>query len=87
MPLLPVCRYLTGLMAPFNEKAEDLMQRLSEKADGKTEVGMLNMFCRVTLDVISKVLRKNRFRFSVTNNIAQILANGFFQSEQPIPGL
>ncbi|XP_073466673.1 cholesterol 24-hydroxylase-like isoform X3 [Aquarana catesbeiana] len=47
--------YLTGLMAPFNEKAEDLMQRLSEMADGKTEVGMLNMFCRVTLDVISKV--------------------------------
>ncbi|XP_073465775.1 cholesterol 24-hydroxylase-like [Aquarana catesbeiana] len=47
--------YLIGLMAPFNEKAEDLVERLAEKADGKTEIGMHDMLCRVTLDVISKV--------------------------------
>ncbi|XP_040189249.1 cholesterol 24-hydroxylase-like isoform X2 [Rana temporaria] len=47
--------YLIGMMAPFNEKAEDLVERLAEKADGKTEIGMHDMLCRVTLDVISKV--------------------------------
>ncbi|XP_072284118.1 cholesterol 24-hydroxylase-like [Pyxicephalus adspersus] len=47
--------YLTGLMGPFNEKAEYLMEKLLEKADGKTEVGMHDLLCRVTLDVISKV--------------------------------
>ncbi|XP_018421747.1 PREDICTED: cholesterol 24-hydroxylase-like [Nanorana parkeri] len=47
--------YLIGLMAPFNEKAEDLVEKLAEKANGKSEVGMHDMLCRVTLDVISKV--------------------------------
>lgn len=46
-------------MAPFNEKAEDLVERLAEKADGKTEIGMHDMLCRVTLDVISKVHKIN----------------------------
>ncbi|NP_001079780.1 cytochrome P450 family 46 subfamily A member 1, gene 2 L homeolog [Xenopus laevis] len=47
--------YLMGLMDPFNEKAEVLMERLSEKSDTKCEVNMLDMFCKVTLDVIGKV--------------------------------
>ncbi|KAM5129025.1 cholesterol 24-hydroxylase-like [Mantella aurantiaca] len=47
--------YLIGLMETFNEKAEDLVERLAENADGKTEVGMHDMLCRITLDVISKV--------------------------------
>lgn len=47
--------YLIGMMAPFNEKAEDLVEKLGEKADGNTEVGMHDLLCRVTLDVISKV--------------------------------
>ncbi|XP_072284111.1 cholesterol 24-hydroxylase-like isoform X2 [Pyxicephalus adspersus] len=48
-------KYLIGMMGPFNEKAEDLMEKLAEKADGQTKVGMHDLLCRVTLDVISKV--------------------------------
>ncbi|XP_068110467.1 cholesterol 24-hydroxylase-like isoform X2 [Hyperolius riggenbachi] len=47
--------YLIGMMGTFNEKAEELVERLAEKADGKTQVGMHDMLSRVTLDVISKV--------------------------------
>ncbi|XP_075700165.1 cholesterol 24-hydroxylase-like [Rhinoderma darwinii] len=47
--------YLIGSMGPFNEKAEDLMEKLAQKADGKSEVVMHNLFSRVTLDIIAKV--------------------------------
>ncbi|XP_065696025.1 cholesterol 24-hydroxylase [Patagioenas fasciata] len=47
--------YLIGLMETFNEKAEELMTKLEEKADGKTEFSMLTMMSRVTMDIIAKV--------------------------------
>ncbi|NWV43453.1 CP46A hydroxylase, partial [Grantiella picta] len=47
--------YLVGLMETFNEKAEELMEKLEEKADGKTEFSMLSMMGRVTMDIIGKV--------------------------------
>ncbi|NXQ47573.1 CP46A hydroxylase, partial [Catharus fuscescens] len=47
--------YLIGLMETFNEKAEELMEKLQEKADGKTEFSMLSMMSRVTMDIIGKV--------------------------------
>ncbi|XP_073498329.1 cholesterol 24-hydroxylase-like [Phyllobates terribilis] len=47
--------YLMGLMGTFNEKAEELMERLSEKADGKCEVSIHEVMSKVTLDVIAKV--------------------------------
>uniref|UniRef100_A0A8C4VDE3 Cholesterol 24-hydroxylase n=1 Tax=Gopherus evgoodei TaxID=1825980 RepID=A0A8C4VDE3_9SAUR len=47
--------YLIGLMETFNEKAEELMKKLEEKADGKTELDIMSMMSRVTLDVIAKV--------------------------------
>ncbi|XP_056403227.1 cholesterol 24-hydroxylase-like isoform X3 [Hyla sarda] len=47
--------YLVGLMGTFNEKAEDLVDTLGDKADGKCQVGMHDMLSRVTLDVIAKV--------------------------------
>ncbi|NXA41804.1 CP46A hydroxylase, partial [Eudromia elegans] len=47
--------YLVGLMETFNEKAEELMEKLEEKADGKKEISMLTMMSRVTLDVIGKI--------------------------------
>ncbi|XP_060118762.1 cholesterol 24-hydroxylase-like [Heteronotia binoei] len=47
--------YLIGLMETFNDKAEELMKVLEEKADGETEVDMMNMLKRVTLDIIAKV--------------------------------
>ncbi|XP_072284146.1 cholesterol 24-hydroxylase-like [Pyxicephalus adspersus] len=47
--------YLIGLMGTFNEKAENLIEKITEKADGKSEVGMYDMLSRVTLDVIAKV--------------------------------
>ncbi|XP_040268455.1 cholesterol 24-hydroxylase-like isoform X1 [Bufo bufo] len=46
--------YLIGLMGTFNETAEDLMDILGDKADGKCQVGMHDMMGRVTLDVIAK---------------------------------
>ncbi|XP_073466546.1 cholesterol 24-hydroxylase-like isoform X1 [Aquarana catesbeiana] len=47
--------FLMGLMGLFNDKAEELVEKLSEMADGKTEVKMHDMFSKVTLDVIAKV--------------------------------
>ncbi|NWS91852.1 CP46A hydroxylase, partial [Toxostoma redivivum] len=47
--------YLIGLMDTFNEKAEELMEKLEKKADGKTEFSMLSMMSRVTMDIIGKV--------------------------------
>ncbi|XP_073434076.1 cholesterol 24-hydroxylase-like [Dendrobates tinctorius] len=47
--------YLMGLMGTFNEKAEELMERLNEKADNKSEVVMHDLLNRMTLDVIAKV--------------------------------
>lgn len=48
-------RYLRGLMGTFNERAEKLMDKLSEVADNKTEENMLSLVNCVTLDVIAKV--------------------------------
>ena len=42
-------------MGTFNEKAEELMEKLEEKADGKKEFSMLTMMNRVTMDIIAKV--------------------------------
>ncbi|XP_053553453.1 cholesterol 24-hydroxylase [Bombina bombina] len=47
--------YLRGLMGTFNEKAEGLMEKLAEKADGKSEIVIHDLMSRVTLDVIAKV--------------------------------
>ncbi|XP_023285723.1 cholesterol 24-hydroxylase [Seriola lalandi dorsalis] len=47
--------YLRGLMGTFNERAEKLMDKLSDFADSKTEVNMLHLVNCVTLDVIAKV--------------------------------
>lgn len=48
-------RYLRGLMGTFNERAEILMKKLTDAADGNTEANMLGLFNCVTLDVIAKV--------------------------------
>ncbi|XP_047244338.1 cholesterol 24-hydroxylase-like isoform X2 [Girardinichthys multiradiatus] len=47
--------YLRGLMGTFNERAEKLMEKLSEIADNNTEANMLQLVNCVTLDVIAKV--------------------------------
>ncbi|XP_054827028.1 cholesterol 24-hydroxylase-like [Eublepharis macularius] len=47
--------YLIDFMGTFNDKAEELMKVLEEKADGETEVDMMNLLKRVTLDIIAKV--------------------------------
>ncbi|XP_053132947.1 cholesterol 24-hydroxylase-like isoform X2 [Hemicordylus capensis] len=47
--------YLIGLMGTFNDKAEELMKEMEEKADGETEVDVMNLLRRVTLDIIAKV--------------------------------
>ncbi|XP_062974114.1 cholesterol 24-hydroxylase-like isoform X2 [Elgaria multicarinata webbii] len=46
--------YLKGLMGTFNDQAEALMKELEKKADGKTEVNVMNLLRRVTLDIIAK---------------------------------
>ena len=51
--------YLQSVMEPFNACADVLIEKLSPKADGKTEVAMLDEFNRTTLDVIAKVIRRN----------------------------
>uniref|UniRef100_A0A672ZVE3 Cholesterol 24-hydroxylase n=1 Tax=Sphaeramia orbicularis TaxID=375764 RepID=A0A672ZVE3_9TELE len=47
--------YLRGLMGTFNERAEKLMEKLSDEADNKGNVKMLPLVNCVTLDVIAKV--------------------------------
>uniref|UniRef100_A0A8C6SV36 Cholesterol 24-hydroxylase n=1 Tax=Neogobius melanostomus TaxID=47308 RepID=A0A8C6SV36_9GOBI len=47
--------YLRGLMGTFNERAEKLMDKLSEEADNQTEVSMLKLVNCVTMDIIGKV--------------------------------
>nr|XP_034962116.1 cholesterol 24-hydroxylase-like isoform X3 [Zootoca vivipara] len=47
--------YLTRLMGTFNDQADKLIEELEGKADGKTEVDMLSLLSRVTLDIIAKV--------------------------------
>lgn len=42
-------------MGTFNERAEILMKKLTDAADGNTEANMLGLFNCVTLDVIAKV--------------------------------
>ncbi|XP_070781468.1 cholesterol 24-hydroxylase-like [Enoplosus armatus] len=47
--------YLRGLMGTFNERAEKLMDKLTDVADNKTDANMLHLVNCVTLDVITKV--------------------------------
>nr|XP_019947087.1 PREDICTED: cholesterol 24-hydroxylase [Paralichthys olivaceus] len=47
--------YLRGLMGAFNERAEILMNSLTDAADSNTEANMLALFNCVTLDVIAKI--------------------------------
>uniref|UniRef100_A0ABM5FQK0 Cholesterol 24-hydroxylase-like n=1 Tax=Pogona vitticeps TaxID=103695 RepID=A0ABM5FQK0_9SAUR len=47
--------YLLGLMGTFNDQAEELMKELQKKADGETQVDVMNLLGRVTLDIIAKV--------------------------------
>nr|XP_020668554.1 cholesterol 24-hydroxylase-like [Pogona vitticeps] len=47
--------YLIDLMGPFNDQAEELMKELQKKADGETQVDVMNLLGRVTLDIIAKV--------------------------------
>ncbi|CAL1586034.1 unnamed protein product [Knipowitschia caucasica] len=47
--------YLRGLTGTFNERAEKLMDKLTEQADNGTEANMLSLFNYVALDIIAKV--------------------------------
>ncbi|XP_062974116.1 cholesterol 24-hydroxylase-like [Elgaria multicarinata webbii] len=47
--------YLIGLMGIFNDQAEELMKEMEKKADGETEVDVMDLLRRVTLDIIAKV--------------------------------
>lgn len=47
-------KYLMELMSVFNDSADRLTDYLTSKADGKTEVSLMDAFERVTLDVIAK---------------------------------
>ncbi|KAK7907122.1 hypothetical protein WMY93_015734 [Mugilogobius chulae] len=47
--------YLRGLTGIFNERAEKMMERLSEEADNNTVANMLHLISDLTLDIIAKV--------------------------------
>ncbi|XP_073433816.1 cholesterol 24-hydroxylase-like [Dendrobates tinctorius] len=47
--------FLMGSMQTFNEKAEDMVDKLLEMADWKQQIKMHQMFGRVTLDIIAKI--------------------------------
>ncbi len=48
-------RYLMQSMDVFNDSVDLLISKLSAVADGKTEVKMLDLFNRITLDAVAKV--------------------------------
>ncbi|XP_033634632.1 cholesterol 24-hydroxylase-like [Asterias rubens] len=48
-------KYLMQSMDVFNDSVELLINELSSVADGKTEVKMLDLFNRITLDAVAKV--------------------------------
>ena len=48
-------KYLKELMVQFNASCDDLLAKLADLADGKTEVLMADEFNRITLDIIGKV--------------------------------
>ena len=47
-------------MKEFNENGDALLNILQESADGSTEVPMLSLLNRTTMDVIGKVSNLNR---------------------------
>uniref|UniRef100_H3B7K5 Cholesterol 24-hydroxylase n=1 Tax=Latimeria chalumnae TaxID=7897 RepID=H3B7K5_LATCH len=47
--------YLKGMMGVFNEKSERLMEKLNEKANGRSVVSMHSMVNCITLEIITKV--------------------------------
>ncbi|XP_068110744.1 cholesterol 24-hydroxylase-like [Hyperolius riggenbachi] len=47
--------YLMGLMGTFNEKAEGLIEKLTERSEEKKEFSMHELMSRVTIDIIAKV--------------------------------
>ena len=51
-------RTLIEFMEPFNKSTDAFIKKLKEKADGKTEIRMLQHFGRCVLDVIAKVKNK-----------------------------
>ncbi|NP_001027519.1 uncharacterized protein LOC613111 [Xenopus tropicalis] len=81
--------YLMDLMGPFNEKAEELMERLSEQADGKSDTEMHNLFSRVTLDVIAKVafgMELNSLKDDLTPlpQAISLVMNGIVETRNPM---
>lgn len=48
-------RYLMELTDTFGESADRLVENLASKADGKSEIKVMDELERVTLDVICKV--------------------------------
>ncbi|XP_068199451.1 cholesterol 24-hydroxylase-like isoform X2 [Antennarius striatus] len=52
--------YLKGVMGTLNDRAEKLMDKLSEVSDNRTEANMVHLFHCVTMDVIAKFNPKNR---------------------------
>lgn len=59
-------------MGTFNERAEKLMDKLSDVADNKTEANMLHLVNCVTLDVIAKVLCQSLFCSFLCSSLDQI---------------
>ena len=53
--LLRPCRSLLSFVSQYNASADQLVEKLRGKADGKTEVVMLEELNRTTLAVIAKV--------------------------------
>ena len=50
-------KYLKELLTQFNSSCDVFLARLTDLADGKTEVKMADEFNRITLDIIGKVRR------------------------------
>ncbi|KAL8168965.1 UNVERIFIED_CONTAM: hypothetical protein K2H54_027185 [Gekko kuhli] len=81
--------YLIGLMGTFSDRAEELMKVLEEKADGETEVDMMDLLRRVTLDIIAKVAFGLELN-SLNNDLSpfpramSLMAQGMTEKRRPL---
>ncbi|XP_053545297.1 cholesterol 24-hydroxylase-like [Bombina bombina] len=81
--------YLIDMMGTFNEKAEEMMEKLAEKADGKSVIRMHDIISRLTLDVIGKAafgLELNSLHDDQTPfpNAISLIMQGMVASRNPL---
>ncbi|XP_055005544.1 cholesterol 24-hydroxylase-like isoform X2 [Boleophthalmus pectinirostris] len=76
----------SSLYLPFNERADKLMEKLSEEAENKTVANMLHLVNCVALDIITKILSKPDLVRSSEVGPGQYLEGRHWENQEPQGG-